>query len=330
MLNFTKIGGSDVPAIIGASPFKAPIETWQRLALGVRAELPTGSLERVKWGQRLETPVAQAFFEDHEPDRIDEWRAGVSREPADPNWVRYTVDFERPGALLEVKTTSAYARGNWGAAGSDLIPIHYAAQVAWYLFHERQRLRELQDPNWPPPDRCFVAVLIGGQELLTYTVCADDEFGAQLVARIDDWRRRYVLTKIPPPVDESDGYRNYLAEKFSKRSGIIRPAESGEAAALAHYLELTAQKKALEAKIKLAENEIIESIAADDGFEALAESGKVRATYKASRDSARTDWKAARLEMAQEIEPGRFAEILETHTTTTPGSYRLNIKRIKV
>jgi len=329
ILNFAKIGGSDVAPILGLSPFKAPVDVWQRIALGIKTDLPAHALERVKWGQRLELPTGQAWIEENEPARAHEWKPGKSIEPDDPNWIRYTVDFERPGAILEVKTTSAFSRSNWGQPGSDEIPIHYATQVAWYLYHERQRIRRLNVPNLAPPDRCFVAVLIGGQELLSYTVFADDEFGAAIFERVAAWRRRYVLPKIPPPIDGSDGCRNYLAGKFRKQSGIIRPTENGEAEALGEWIALEMKKKAIEKQIKTLENKIINSIAGDEGIEALDDAGKIRATFKRPKSSSRVNWKTAREAIAQELDAARFAEILENHTTQTQPVKRLSIKRIK-
>lgn len=325
-LNLTKIGGSDVAPILDISPFSSSISVWQRLTLGVRDEINEHARERMEWGNILETPVKTKWVEKFEPERADEWRAGVSREPSDPDWIRYTVDFERAGALLEVKTTSAYARSKWGVEHTDEIPIYYSTQVHWYLYHERRRLRGLDQAL---PEYCDLAVLVGGQELLSYRVYADDVLGAEIFHRVAEWRRRYVLTKKQPPIDASQGARDYLAGLYNKISGQIRPAENDEAEKLAAWLDLQAQKKELEKQIALAENRIIERIAADDGIEAEMNDGKIRATFRRPKPTERVSWKNARKEIAAQIDPQIFAEIIETHTTRSEPARRLSIRKIK-
>ena len=122
-LNFSKVGGHDIGPILGLSPWAGPMEKWQRLALGIRSDLPEHAQERAEWGNILEAPVADTWITKTEPDRFDEWRPGVSREPADPDWIRYTIDRERPGRRPDCIPICILSEGfsAWSLSGVESI-----------------------------------------------------------------------------------------------------------------------------------------------------------------------------------------------------------------
>tara|TARA_Y100001938_G_scaffold140616_1_gene209074 strand:- start:242 stop:1243 length:1002 start_codon:yes stop_codon:yes gene_type:complete len=329
-INFTKVGGTSVPAILGLSPFSGPFDEFNRLALGVRSELPEHAKERARWGQILENPVAREFISRHDSKNAAAWSQPESQEPDDPNWIRYSIDLQRPGALLEVKTTSAYSRDKWGKVGTDEIPIHYALQVHWYLFHERARLKKLNDPENPPPDVCFVAVLVGGQELLNYEIEANDQMGARIFAAVETWYKKHIIEKTPPPVDGSDGCRDFLEQLNPRRlAAEIRPAASEETTLVDDYFELKKQKEMIEKNLSKIENRLIESIGNHDGIEGDASGQKFRATYREPKASARVDWKKTAAELAEKLDPKLAAQIQTQNTKTTAPSARFQIRKLK-
>ncbi len=124
------LGGSDVAAVAGVSPFATRLDVFRRIVLGQQE--PMNPL--MEAGVRFEPFVLAAYAREEgvelsNPGRVikDEWR-------------RATVDAlsERDGwgFVVEGKTTG-YG-GVWGEPGTDEVPPVCAAQGTWYLdIHER-------------------------------------------------------------------------------------------------------------------------------------------------------------------------------------------------
>ncbi len=174
------IGGSDVAATLGLSPWKSPRELYEEKRGGVEIVEPS---EPMRWGTLLEPVIRQEYAE----------RTGRTvRVPTEP-LVHPTHAFmcANPDGLtnddrvLEVKCArNAYG---WGEPGSDAIPQHYLLQVQHYLI-----VAEL-----PVAD---VAVLIGGCEYRQYEVPADPELQEMLIeGEREFWRA--VEAGTPPEVD---------------------------------------------------------------------------------------------------------------------------------
>lgn len=164
-----RIGGSEIAAILGLSPWESRFSLWHRKA-GLAGDIDENP--QMSWGKRLEAPIAQAFGEEHLGWHIE--RAGTYIHPdrtwqvANPDRLIFTgADLEwvlspdgdtppwPPEALLEVKT----ARDDigWGEPGTDEIPVYYRCQVLWYL-------------DTLGLDTAHVAVLIAGSDYREYTV----------------------------------------------------------------------------------------------------------------------------------------------------------------
>lgn len=319
-LNFSKIGGTDVSKILGCNPWSGPIDVFNRIVNGVQYELPEASRERADWGNRLEETVAQAWYEWAQEDPAA-WAEGESIEPEELPWVRYTVDRQRRGALLEVKTTSVYAAGGWGPTGSDEIPMHYAMQVHWYLYHECRRKAACGEE---PPTVCYVAVLIGGQEMRCYAIEVDAKLEQDLFDRVEAWRAAHILTKIAPDVDGSQSYRDYLDQKWKDERASIRVASGAEMLEFTGLAYLKEKKAKLDDAISEHENRLREMIGEDGGLEAIIDGRKHKATYKTPPPSTRVDWKKARPRLAERIDD--LDALLEPYTKETTPSRRLTVR----
>lgn len=163
------IGGSDIAAVVGLSPWESPLSLWHRK----RGELPDPEdRPEMTWGRRLEPVIAGVFCEAH-----PEWSPmfGGTFAHEDRPWQLANPDLLLTGqcacdglihdcedgpasALLEVKT--ARFDDEWGTPGTAEIPVHYLCQVLWYL-------------DVFGFGRAFVAVLIGGSDYREYVIEAD-------------------------------------------------------------------------------------------------------------------------------------------------------------
>jgi len=311
------IGGSDIAAILGLSPWKTAVDVWMDKT-GQSTDDAIGDAEAVRWGALLEYVVANEYSwrtktQLQRVNRIlrhptHEWAIGnIDRAIVAPgSRVRVADDggsLYGAWGLLEVKTASAYKAGEWGRAGDDdAVPVHYQAQVMWYLGITRL----------PWAD---VAALIGGQRMVIRRIKRDDETIAAMLERAHDFWHRHVLKRVPPePAKAKDVERLFPAdngqaieadEELLAAYSAARAARNDMAYAEARYEE------AVE-RIKLALGE----------RSALTCNGRTLVTWKASKPARRTDWRAVAEAMHAP------ADVIAAHTTETPGSRRFLLKEI--
>lgn len=150
------IGGSEIAAVVGLSPWVSRFALWHRKrgTLGKQA-LNAG----MNWGHRLEDVVCQAFAETR--DMLDVEKGGTYAHPDRPwqiaNPDRLLSDDELGYVgILEAKTAHQYDAHEWGEGPED-IPPYYRCQVLWYL-----------DVLGLPV--AHLAVLIGGSDYREYEI----------------------------------------------------------------------------------------------------------------------------------------------------------------
>lgn len=152
------LGGSEVAAVMGLSPFESRFSLWHRKQnlIGPIAETPP-----MEWGNRLEAAVAQKFADEH--PEIHVHSSGVWRNDERP-WQVATPDrllvWPEADGVLECKT-ALYAY-EWGESGSDEIPVWYRCQVLWYLDTLGMKI-------------AYLAVLIGGADYREYVIERDEQ-----------------------------------------------------------------------------------------------------------------------------------------------------------
>lgn len=217
------LGGSDVAAIYGVSPWKTPFDLFMD-KVTPRSDEPDQDEERRKFfarRKRQEPVIAEML--------ADEYGIVVTRLSldADPNryldpehsFLAAEIDFEfemspavrekfpeRPdfgaipdGTLLngEIKTVHPFKASEWGDQGSEDVPIHYAAQV----------MHGLGVTNRPA---AIVAALFGLDSLMCFPVMRDDETIAAMRAKAISFWIDNVQAGIPPaPVNTDDVVRMY-------------------------------------------------------------------------------------------------------------------------
>jgi putative phage-type endonuclease len=186
------IGGSEIAAVVGLSPWVSRFALWHRKrgTLG-KQDVNAG----MNWGHRLESVICDAWSEKR--DMLDVERAGTYCHP-DRRWQLANVDRllyddefrPNPVGLLEVKTAHQYDAHEWGPDGSDEIPPYYRCQVLWYM-----------DVLGVP--EAHLAVLIGGSDYREYVIpYSADEAGWLREQGEQFWRE--VQAGIPPAIDAHD------------------------------------------------------------------------------------------------------------------------------
>ena len=261
----TGIGGSDVAAVLGLSPWRTPYDVYRDKLGEATKELTS---QAAHFGTRLEAVVADEFSE----------RTGIRctmqehmyRNPL-AHWEIANIDrYAGPGAILECKT--ARLADGWGPSQEEEIkagdvvtdheiPLYYETQVQWYM-------GLLGVPV------CYVAVLIGGQDFRIYKVDRDPAVFDTLREKVKAFWLEHVEKHVPPePISVAD-----VRALYAKDSGAMREASNEEAALVGDLKTVREQIKALEAQEKAIASKIILAIGADAG---ITIAGKKAATYKA-------------------------------------------------
>lgn len=206
-LRRTGITGTDIPALVGMSPFRTPLDVWLSKVEGAEAE----SSEDMERGEFLEDGVARWYA--HRTGAAVE-QVGTIVHPKN-NLVVCTPD--RIAKLngerdLSIKVPGPYSR-EWGEAGTDDAPQYAIIQLQWELVALRE-LRGIEAGD--------IAALIGGR-LSIYPVAADAELQGMLLEAAAKFWRDYVQTGTPPPVDGSESYSEFLKDK-ARTVGALKPA----------------------------------------------------------------------------------------------------------
>lgn len=228
------IGGSDVAAIIGVSPWKDAF----RLYAEKRGEIEPeeGETKVMRRGRILEPAIRQLYQEDSDRETFD----GRTRPVPGVPYFRAQVDaFEKdPSASVlipvEIKSASEFTRGKWGPSGTDDAPTYYCAQLHWQLLATEA-----------PYGR--IVALLGADDLRVYTIERDEKICEYLLKQAQEFWTR-LETGNPPEINfEHPSAGETLAKLFRN----FQPTEILQAdAALLSWRDVMIEATALEARYK--------------------------------------------------------------------------------
>ena len=307
------IGGSDIAAILGLSPWRTPLDVYRDKVECVNQP----ETEAMRWGLLLEDVIAREYArrECVRIQRINDLLRAPGRDWAIASLDRVIVppstrarlhhgELRGADGILEAKLVNAFTAREWGRGeDQDAVPLHYAAQCMWYL--------GVTGLPW-----CDVAALIGGQRLVVRRIERDEETISAMFARAEAFWRDHILPKIPPPPSNA------------REAEYVWPADNGESCEADEEL-LQAYNSAREAKARLAEAErdyeaAVERIKLALGDRSvLTLHGRPIATWRATAARQKIDYEAV---IREANVP---AEIIARHTTIQPGCRRFIIKEVR-
>lgn len=179
------LGGSDIAAILGISPWKTAIDLWlDKTAPRVEDGRNHAAKRR---GTRLEPYIVDMIREEHGLNIVARNERYID---ADVPYFAAEIDAETTDENIEIKTVHPFKSKEWGELQTDQLPLHYVAQVQWGLGVRRK-------------ERARVFALIG-DDLRPYVVERDDETIESLREKAVEFWTRYVLAKLRPPMDYAD------------------------------------------------------------------------------------------------------------------------------
>lgn len=256
------IGGSDVAALFGLSPWKTPFALYQEKR-GEAHDTPDNPA--MGWGRALE-PVIRQHYADvtgravHIVDKI-------LFHPEHAFMLANVDGLSSDKRVIEIKTTRT-AQG-WGEVGTDEIPDPYLLQVQHYMAVTGFEVAD-------------VAVLIGGSDFRIYEIAADQELQAMMITvEAQFWQK--VITACPPnAINVAD-----MIAQFGKKS-IDKKVEATEELlkAIAHLKKLKEEAKTLGEQEEIQKAIVMKAMGEAD---TLAFKNEVLATWKLSKPTHRFD-----------------------------------------
>ncbi len=236
------IGGSDVAAIMGISPF-ATIRDLYNDKLGIE---PVIDEEESNWvakavGHRLEDLVAEIFAKKTGLTVFPVRR--MFRHPLYP-FMQADIDFfiifpDGSYGILECKTCNYNARGKWDDEG---IPDNYVLQVRHYLSVMNM-------------DRAYIACLYGNneQEFVIRSIERDLMEEEEIIAQEEYFWNEYVAKKVEPPFNGKPDLILSSIRKYGGYADKMLPEIEISAlysTDLEKYLKLSEEKSQLEKRKK--------------------------------------------------------------------------------
>lgn len=199
------IGGSDVAAVLGISPWTTPLQLWERKTRpALEGEAPKRVFTR---GHRWESVVAEMLVErleanGHKVEIVNNNQRYV--DPAHP-YLAAEIDFElrldgeQEITNVELKTVHPFKAKEWGTEDTDESPVWYTAQAMHGLGVTGRK-------------RCLVAPLFGADEIRTYPILRDDETIEAMRARCAAFWQLVETGVRPDPTTLADLDRLYRGD----------------------------------------------------------------------------------------------------------------------
>ena len=315
----TGLGGSDIGAILGLNPWRSPFQVYLE-KVGEAAPFE-GNLQ-TRFGTYAEEFVAQEYC--HQTGQRVQRFTPMLRHPTAPligHVDRLVIPDGAKRAShrqeirtdlgLEAKTASAFATGrgsDWGESGTDQCPEAYLIQAASYM-------ALTGCPRWD------VAVLFGNQEFRIYHLARDLELEAMILDEAARFWTDHVLARVPPdPTSEAEARQRWPRHS----EGLVLEADDALLVMLQHLADTKRRGKELADEEQALKDLILPLLKDSDS---VRRGEMSLATYRANKDSQRTDWQRVASILMQDQPGERIAALVAEYTHTQPGARVLRIAK---
>lgn len=194
------IGGSDIATVMGENKWSSPRKIWMSKLNMFEADKQPKQSEPARWGNLLETTVAQEWADRNNKQWI---HIPVTLQFDECPWMLANIDgfvlsddAQRITGILEIKTTTAYNESTWK---DGPLPFYYLCQTNWYC-----GICGLTEYD--------IVCLVGGQHLYSYHMPADPELFAREKREADTFWNVNVKQGIEPKATDADV--EHLAEEL--------------------------------------------------------------------------------------------------------------------
>lgn len=307
----TGISGSEIAAIVGMSPWSKPIDIWRNKVEPEKQDDWASNPNLIR-GTLFERPIIQWYS--LLTDRTVTSQTTI-RHPtapyimATPDGIATYADGSDP-IVIEVKSPSFRNTAHWGEPGTDEIPDYYLPQVIF----------EMAVTGLTQAD----VVLFSGTKPDIYRVSYDDELFQELAHQGQMFMENYVLKGVPPPVDSSESYAEYLALKYPTKERV-EPVDWGDkediCTLVQAYVDADRALKAAKEKLELSKNTLKQQLIASNTQAAYVNEHIIK--WSQNKASNKVDYK----NLVKEAEIN--SDLLAKHTAEIPGAIRFTLTKRK-
>jgi putative phage-type endonuclease len=259
-----RIGGSDIAAICGLSPWKTPLQVYmEKIGQGEGQE----QTDAMSYGLMVE-PMLRQFYSNTTgrtvivPDLIE--------HPRYPFIVGSLDGIADRVRVWEGKTSRSSR--DWGEPGSDEIPIYYMTQVQLYMMVTRLEV-------------CDVTVSFAGTMPVNFEVPSDRELQEMLLERAVEFWKMVEKRTPPDPIGFTDAM--LLFGRQSRVGKVIAGSDNVEA--WTRLKVIAKETKSLEAEAEELKGKIMLTLGENDTL--VDAGGKVLATWKEAKAGEMFDLK---------------------------------------
>jgi len=292
------IGATDLAAILGMHPYRSALLVYQdKLGLGD----PEPMSAAMKRGIKMESYVAEFYAEDA---NVELRKAPTYRHLEKPH-IGVNPDYEALASdgsidhLVEMKTHNVFMAKGYGPAGTDEVPEHEVIQCQYQM-------------HVSGIHRCVLYVMFGHDDLRPYPFDYDPEVGGMLEEAADRFWIDHILAQIPPDFVGHPSEEEWLKRRFPTDSGQIVYSNPEVDECCAQLGRVKADIDELEA----VELSLVTRIKAHMADASVLSSSSGQFTWKATKDTETTDWKAVAVELKAP------ADLIRKHTFSKPGVRR--------
>lgn len=257
------VGASETAIILGLNPNVSPYQLWQ-VKTGRAKPEDLSDIPIVHWGNILEEPIAQEY-ERVTGNKVRRMTQTLFHKKHKHILCHLDRKIEGQQKHLECKF-AMFARDEWGASGSDVVPLKYIVQVQ----------HQLAVTDYLEAD---LAVLIGGYDFRVYPFQRDEVLISHIIESVNAFWE-HVTSDTPPPLrDRVDAELMY---PFG--TGSYTYADDRIVSVIEQYRSCRERRKVEEKALEPLADELTLFIKDNDGIRL---GNEVLATWKANKKGTR-------------------------------------------
>jgi predicted phage-related endonuclease len=317
-----KIGGSDVAALLGLSPWATPLSVYARIVHGQRDE-DSASKKR---GRFLEEAVLRLYADETGATLLP----GPKLRHPRMEHTRASLDALalRDGCrVADAKTAGRTEIHRWGEAGTDQVPLYIVPQMNFYagIAHMLGKV-DTRDVDVP--------ALVGG-DLSVYCVRWDPELFAMCEQAVERFWTDHVVPRKPPPVTEPAIDLGAVGHMYPRHEGEAKHFEAlatEEQRWIRTWAEARTARQEAERREKEAEAHLKLILGPAPRLDGLPPALGIRSlTWRQGKGREEVDYRTMTQDMglALNVTPERYSEFMRRNTTTKEGTRPLRVTETK-
>lgn len=257
-----RIGASEVPAVLGLSPWAGPMDVWCRIVHKIERD----AAPELTVGQYIEGAV-RAWFDCEARPAGTVLAAADGQAHPDLDWLSATPDAVLADAstaswraLVECKTSRG--RDDWGEPMTSQVPAYYAAQC-------QAQLAVFDLP------RVYVPMLFTqSYEFALFVIERDDAVIDAILTQLGAWWDRHVVRGEMPALDGGSAAAEFLRRRYPGSNGVMGDATPEQDALVREYVSAKAAESEASERAAVLRQRIIFEIGERDGLR-LTDGGSI-------------------------------------------------------